>query len=236
MMSPGSARRKPLDRAQRRAWRTHQRLLDAGFELFVEKGLDAISIHDITEHADVGKGSFYRHFADKNELKQELIGRAIEELLGRLERAAGWTGLPQAVESLLQMHLEFFHEAPGQFALLFQDRLLIGQQQAKPDELAGPYQAYVAKVRERLAALAGAGLDEVKVRQLLHAIAGFISGHYSLAVIGLNQEQLRTQLEPFRRGFVAAAASFLISVDNAGAAMAASPAPGTTQHKETTSK
>jgi AcrR family transcriptional regulator len=46
-------------RRERRASATRQRLLDAARAVFAEKGLDLTSIGDITERADVGKGTFY---------------------------------------------------------------------------------------------------------------------------------------------------------------------------------
>ena len=223
MMSPGSLRRKPLDRAQRRAWRTHQKLLDASLEMFNQKGIDATSIQDITERADVGKGTFYRHFADKDEVKQELVAKAVDNLVGRLgNQTSQWASLPEAVEGLLRAHLEFFRDCPGQFAMLFQDRMLMGPHQPKPDELAGPYLKYLSQVQDRLAGLAGKAADPVRIRLFTHAIAGFISGNYSFAMVGLSEEDVRTQLEPFRRGFVAAAANYL-SDDGTGTATAASP-------------
>jgi AcrR family transcriptional regulator len=201
--------------------------------MFNQKGLDATSIHDITERADVGKGSFYRHFSGKDELKDELVGRAVENLVSRLGAYRGrWKDLPEAIDGLLQAHLAFFHESPNQFAMLFQDRLLIGQQQAKPDELEGPYLKYLQEVQGQLDPLTGRGVDAAKVRRFTHAIAGFISGNHSLAMVGLGDEDLREQLEPFRRGFVTAAANFLSINEDAGPATAASPTPAPQPAKE----
>ena len=234
MMSPGAGR-KPLDRAQRRAWRTHQRLLAAALELFNSQGVEATSIHDITERADVGKGSFYRHFASKEQLRLELVSQSVDELVGRLgAMRCTWADLASAIDALLAGHLEFFQQAGASFALLFQDRLLLGQQQSKPDELEGPYLKYMQELQTQLAPLVGGSIEPVKVRQLAHAMAGFISGHYSFATIGLSSQELRTQLEPFRRGFVAAAANFMTGSKDAGAATAASPTPPSTRKETTT--
>lgn len=233
MMSPGTGR-KPLDRAQRRAWRTHQKLLEAALELFHRQGVDATSIHQITERADVGKGSFYRHFPSKEQLRQELVSQAVAELVaGIAGLQGGWTTLAAAIDALLAEHLGFFEKAPRQFALLFQDRLLLGRQ-AKSDELEGPYLQYVQQLQAHLAPLTGGPAEAEKLRQLAHAMAGFVSGHCSFATMGLSSSELKTQLEPFRRGFVAAAANFMVAPDSAGTATAASPRPDT--GKETVQK
>lgn len=57
------------DRGQdRRVKRTRGQLKVALLELIGERSYDAISIQDITERADVGRSTFYSHFASKEEL------------------------------------------------------------------------------------------------------------------------------------------------------------------------
>jgi AcrR family transcriptional regulator len=43
-------------------------LRDALVRLIRERGWDAVSVQDVCEHADVGRSTFYAHFADKEEL------------------------------------------------------------------------------------------------------------------------------------------------------------------------
>ena len=43
------------------------RLLDTGFKLFTEKGIQNTSIQDIVDNANVAKGTFYLYFKDKYE-------------------------------------------------------------------------------------------------------------------------------------------------------------------------
>jgi AcrR family transcriptional regulator len=71
--------------ANRRA-RT-QGLLDAAQKLFLERGIEAVSIDDITRDAGVAKGSFYRYFADKEDLVRALLAPSRERVLGAFERA-----------------------------------------------------------------------------------------------------------------------------------------------------
>ena len=47
-----------------RAARTRAALLAAGFDLLVERPIDAIPIDDVVARAGVAKGSFFNHFAD----------------------------------------------------------------------------------------------------------------------------------------------------------------------------
>lgn len=57
--------RKPIDR---RIARTQRLLHEALLSLILERGWDAIGVQDICERADVGRSTFYVHFADKEEL------------------------------------------------------------------------------------------------------------------------------------------------------------------------
>lgn len=52
----------------RRVAKTRRALHHAFIEVVLEKGWDATRIQDICERADVGRTTFYAHFADKDEL------------------------------------------------------------------------------------------------------------------------------------------------------------------------
>lgn len=56
------------DRVDRRIARTRRALHHAFVEIVMEKGWDATRVQDICERADVGRTTFYAHFADKEEL------------------------------------------------------------------------------------------------------------------------------------------------------------------------
>ena len=59
-------------RTDRRRTRTRAALLQAGQSLFAAQSVDAVSIDEIVLAADVAKGSFYNHFADKDALAREI--------------------------------------------------------------------------------------------------------------------------------------------------------------------
>jgi AcrR family transcriptional regulator len=61
---PGSGARAP----DRRVERTRRTLHRALIGLILERGWDEISVKDVCEAADVGRSTFYAHFADKEEL------------------------------------------------------------------------------------------------------------------------------------------------------------------------
>ena len=73
-------------------------LLDAAYELFLERGAAKTSVEDITSRAKVGKGTFYLYFADKGAVTQALLARVSYQLLDDAvdasEHAKGLTSFP----------------------------------------------------------------------------------------------------------------------------------------------
>src|SRR5216110_1512601 len=68
---------KPPDR---RVQRTRKLLQDALISLMIEKGYEATTVQDIIDRANVGRATFYAHFADKETL---LVSR-LEDLRAML--------------------------------------------------------------------------------------------------------------------------------------------------------
>lgn len=65
--------KKPMSRVERRRERTRTALVDAVRKLTAEQGVDSVTISEIAEEADIGKGSFYNFFESKEELLQEAV-------------------------------------------------------------------------------------------------------------------------------------------------------------------
>jgi AcrR family transcriptional regulator len=68
----------------RRIRRTQHLLAKALISLTLEKGYEAVTIRDITERADIGYATFFRHYRDKDELLQDVLDVVPDELLGLL--------------------------------------------------------------------------------------------------------------------------------------------------------
>lgn len=69
-----------ISRGMRKRERTRGEIVAAAERLVALHGLDALSIDEITEEADVAKGTFYTHFTDKEDLAMA-VGRAIRDEL-----------------------------------------------------------------------------------------------------------------------------------------------------------
>lgn len=73
-----------MSKIDRRVRRTQDALQRAMLELILEKGFEATSVAEITERADVGRSTFYAHYADKEDLLQgslENLGSYLREHL-----------------------------------------------------------------------------------------------------------------------------------------------------------
>jgi AcrR family transcriptional regulator len=72
-----------LGRRQRRAAETRLRLFRCALQLFAERGFPNVTVEDITEAADVGKGTFFNYF----ESKGHVLGVMAEIQLGKVKEA-----------------------------------------------------------------------------------------------------------------------------------------------------
>jgi len=78
---------RALGRRDRRKLATRQSLLDAARSLLVSRSMDALSVDQIVERADVARGTFYNYFADKDALERELASKTrarIEDEIARV--------------------------------------------------------------------------------------------------------------------------------------------------------
>jgi AcrR family transcriptional regulator len=67
-------------RRERKKRETRQRLLECAWQQFLEKGYDETTVQDITEAADVAKGTFFNYFATKEAALDELALLRLDQL------------------------------------------------------------------------------------------------------------------------------------------------------------
>jgi AcrR family transcriptional regulator len=106
-----------LSRRERKKLETRQSLLEASLVLFREKGYSATTVEEITERADVAKGTFFNYFASKEALLDEVSVWSIEQLRTALDVTKGAPASPMARIKLLMRHM---HEQVAQDIRLFQ--------------------------------------------------------------------------------------------------------------------
>jgi AcrR family transcriptional regulator len=72
-------------RVGRRKRRNRQALIEAGYEVMAKKGIDAATMSEIADLADVGAGTVYNYFASKDELAMCVMEQVMERLAQRIE-------------------------------------------------------------------------------------------------------------------------------------------------------
>jgi TetR/AcrR family transcriptional regulator, transcriptional repressor for nem operon len=81
---PGGAR--PMGVTKKQAVHNRERILAAAERLFREKGVDAVGLAELMKEAGFTQGGFYNHFASKEALVSEVIGKAMDD--GKQQLAA----------------------------------------------------------------------------------------------------------------------------------------------------
>ena len=117
----------PSKDMDRRAQRTRQVLRQAFLEVAREKGVMTASIQEITERANVSRGTFYAHYADKYALIDAIVREEFQRLVGTLPLTSEATRktfhlLIQAVlEYVKRMHQR--HHLSSDMALLVEQAI-----------------------------------------------------------------------------------------------------------------
>lgn len=110
----------PIARRERRRAETHERIFRAALELFAERGVAGTTVEDITEAADVGKGTFFNYFPSK-----EHVLAAFGEMQAAKARAVFSEARPdEPLQQVFQRLVRALAEEPGQSPALV--RSLVG--------------------------------------------------------------------------------------------------------------
>jgi AcrR family transcriptional regulator len=136
-----------------------ERLLTAAAELIKSRGLQNITVRDITEAADVGKGTFFLYFRTKDHIVPALIARASEPYARALTRA-------RSGESVIHVLQELMPENPA--AAMFDNPTCFSSclmALMTNDEVRASAMRHVTANRERLEALLVIGQERGEIRR-----------------------------------------------------------------------
>lgn len=131
---------QPATRNERRRLYTYEQLKAACTELLNEIGYHDLTIRAITERADLGYGTFYLHFADKDDIVWAVIYDASETWRSQVEAEIGHLPFPyREYQSWIYIfrYVELVREG---FAALFGS--------SGSAKLLQRYQDYLAKLHE----------------------------------------------------------------------------------------
>ncbi len=150
-------------RRERRRLETREKLYRAALHLFVERGFLNTSVEDITEAADVGKGTFFNYFPSKGHVLQTLAEIQIGNVAAALEDAHQGTDSMRAV--LLRLARALSRE-PGQSPSLVRSLMMAVHSSDAVREL---ITAKLARGRQLLTELMAVGQQRGEIRRDLPA-------------------------------------------------------------------
>jgi AcrR family transcriptional regulator len=111
--SPGNTPARPARRERRKA-ETYERLMRAALRLFAAQGLAATTVEQITEAADVGKGTFFNYFPTKEHILLAFGDTRIKKINAALDDArAGSLPMWQVLRRLARSLAEEASHTPG---------------------------------------------------------------------------------------------------------------------------
>jgi AcrR family transcriptional regulator len=107
---------RPESRMERKKEETRQKIVNAAVRLFDRLGLEAVTMEQIAEEADIAKGTLYNYFPVKGAILQELINQTFKER--HAERMARLQNLADTRARLIHLYgelLEGIQRQPAVF-------------------------------------------------------------------------------------------------------------------------
>jgi AcrR family transcriptional regulator len=98
-----------MDMQDRRVKRTQKALVRAMISLTLEKGYESITIRDISERAEIGYATFFRHYHDKEALLKDVLEVVLAEMKALLQESINATNYATTgtlIFSYVQEHSE----------------------------------------------------------------------------------------------------------------------------------
>jgi Transcriptional regulator len=102
--------RRSMGRRERRRAETRERIFRAGLRLFAERGFSATTVEDITEAADVGKGTFFNYFPSKDHLLAAFGEMQVGKFRAAMEEALAGR---RSMREVFRRALRALAEEPG---------------------------------------------------------------------------------------------------------------------------
>ena len=173
------------NRAKRRRAQSFENLVRAGLAVIAKRGLYETTVENITEAADVGKGTFYAHFPSKEALVHHLVRHGFDELIaaGRGEAADGKRPADQ-LAGLIRAQLRVLGRRRDLVILLHQVRGLLILRPDARQRLRREYQRYIRFLVEECRQVLGqVRLSPREAQDLACAIAGFVAGMLSYEML-----------------------------------------------------
>lgn len=96
-----------------RIQKTYMALSNTFMEMMLEKGFDSITVNELCERSLVGRGTFYKHFADKYEFLSFVIREQYRSFLKEISCSGNSGSFEERINVLLNTSLSFIEQSPA---------------------------------------------------------------------------------------------------------------------------
>jgi AcrR family transcriptional regulator len=102
-----------------------EKILEAASRLFGTQRYHQVRMEDVAAEAEVGKGTLYRYFHDKEELYVALLARCSEEFLKRMEEVVAGDGSSRKrLEAVVEAIIDHFDGQPNLLNLILRAEVM----------------------------------------------------------------------------------------------------------------
>ena len=180
---------------RRDARENRQLLIETAKRLFAEQGIATTTMKQIARAAGVGKGTLYRHFADKGELCRALIREDVAVFQERVGALLSDRQIPSAMKRLEILIAERIHLAERHLPLFTAIEEAMSGVQEQARRFRGPFTAWthtqvVALLNEAIAQAEVVPLDVAYIADVLMAAMSPALLHYQRHDCGYSTERI----------------------------------------------
>jgi AcrR family transcriptional regulator len=101
-------------------------ILKVSEKLISKKGYSKTTIEEITKKANIGKGTFYLYFKNKNDLFFSIIKEEMENLMSNIKKEVeGIDSFFDKLKKGIEMYLDYYEKNYDFFKILLQEKPLI---------------------------------------------------------------------------------------------------------------
>ncbi len=166
-------------------------------QLFSEKGIYWATVEDITEMADLGKGTFYKYFDSKEAIVRVLLEEGFSELSAETERAVRRSlSSTEILSAVIGARVDFFLKYPDYLLLFHQVRGMLQLQVKAAKDLRGVYVQHLRGLAKLLRPALGL-TETLPARDLATVVAAYTSGVLTCDILFERQGSARRRRQHF---------------------------------------
>jgi AcrR family transcriptional regulator len=181
----------PRNQIQSKQQERAQRILDAAAELILRWGYDKTTVDDISQKADVAKGTIYLHWKTREELFEALLRRESMALMEDLKRRIAQDPGGATLRGIYKQTALALINCPLLKAVMLGDREIIGkmahteQNQTSYERRLSGFYIYLDFLRSR-----GLIRSDISFQAQVYAVTAIFSGFFMLAPLVPNEMRL----------------------------------------------